>query len=379
MAEDNGDKKHDPTPRRLEQAREKGQVAKSQDLAAAIVLLFAIILLMTIGKQTAADLFEYSCMIMSDPLLLIPENLEIDSLHQSVQSLFHETVIKFLKPLSFFFLFLLLAAVISNIVQIGILWQPDKLNIDITRLDPIKGFGRIFSMQSVVRLLMGIVKIVICAAVAWYAVEGSIGEVLHLSENDTNQIVSFLIWTLLMVALKIAVALVIIALIDYMYQRWKHFQDMRMTDQEIRDEMKNMIGDPQVIGKRRQIQREMAMKQRVQGTPEADVVVTNPTHFAVAIKFDARSMDGPIVVAKGADYLAFQIRKIAAEHGIPVVERKPLARALFDTVEIGKPITLLPEHMKTLTEVLIYVYKLAGRDFLGEYDYRQRGQQRRRA
>ena len=149
-----------------------------------------------------------------------------------------------------------------------------------------------------------------------------------------------------------------------------------MTDEEIRQEIKNMIGDPQIISKRRQIQREMAMKQRVQGTPDADVVVTNPTHFAVAIKFDARTMDGPVVVAKGADFLAFQIRNIAAEHRIPVVERKPLARALFDTVDIGEPITLIPEHMKTLTEVLIYVYGLTGRDFLGEYDYRQRSRRR---
>lgn len=379
MPEQNGDKKHDPTPKRLEEAREKGQVAKSQDLAAAIVLLLAVVLLMTVGKQTAADLYEYSSTMMSDPLLLIPENLELDSLHQSVQSLFHETAIKFLKPLSFFFLFLLLSAVFANLFQIGLLWQPDKLGIDFTRLDPIKGFGRIFSLQSVVRLLMGVGKIIICAAVAWYAIEGSIGEILHLAENETNQIVSFLVWTLLIVALKVAVALVILALIDYMYQRWKHFQDLRMTDQEIRDEMKNMIGDPQVIGKRRQIQREMAMKQRVQGTPDADVVVTNPTHFAVAIKFDARTMEGPVVVAKGADYLAFQIRKIAAEHGIPVVERKPLARALFEKVEIGEAITLLPEHMKTLIEVLKYVYRLAGRDFDSEYVSHQRSRTRRGA
>ena len=382
MAEEGGDKKHDPTPRRLEQAREKGQVAKSQDLAAAIVLLIAIVLLLTIGKQIVADLYEYSYEMMSEPLLLIPENQELNGLKQSVQSLFHETVIKFLnyKKLSslfYFFLLLMFIAIVANIAQIGFLWLPEKLAFDITRLDPIKGFGRIFSMQSVVRLLMGIVKIVICAVVAWYAVENSISEILFLSENETNQIASFLVWTLLMIALKVAVALVIIALLDLMYQRWKHMQDMRMTDQEIRDEMKNMIGDPQIISKRRQIQREMAQKQRVQGTPDADVVVTNPTHFAVAIKFDARTMDGPVIVAKGADFLAFQIRKIAAEHRIPVVERKPLARALFDSVEIGEPITLIPEHMRTLIEVLKYVYSLTGRDFDSEIQYRQRDQTRR--
>jgi flagellar biosynthetic protein FlhB len=180
-----------------------------------------------------------------------------------------------------------------------------------------------------------------------------------------------------MIGLKVAVALVIIALIDLMYQRWKHMQDLRMTDQEIRDEMKNMIGDPQVISKRRQIQREMASKQRVQGTSEADVVVTNPTHYAVAIKFDARTMDEPVVVAKGADALAFQIRKIAAEHSIPVVERKELARNLFAMVEIGSPIVQIPrEHMQTLVNVMLYVYSLTGRDLNSEMNYRQRSRRR---
>jgi len=317
--------------------------------------------------------------MLLEPMLLDPEFQGQDDLVQSAQSLFCETVILFMKPLSIFFLLLMATAIIANIAQIGFHWLPDKLAFDFTRLDPIKGFGRIFSMQSAVRLLMGIGKIIICAVVAWYAVEASFGEILNLSENESQQIASFLVWILLMIALKVAVALVIIALIDLMYQRWKHMQDLRMTDQEIRDEMKNMIGDPQIISKRRQIQREMATKQRVQGTQDADVVVTNPTHYAVAIKFDARTMDGPVVVAKGSDFLAFQIRKLAAEHGIPVVERKELARTLFAFVEIGLPITLPHEHakhMKTLVEVLKYVYDLAGRDFDAEYSYRQRTKRR---
>ena len=370
---DDGDKKHDPTQKKLDDAREKGQVAKSQDLASAIILLLAIILLMTLGKQICVSLFEYSKELMHQPVLLIPENHGTHALRQSVYSLFLETIIRFMKPLSIFFLALFVTAILANVFQFGLLWQPEKLAFDFTRIDPIKGFGRIFSMQSVVRFLMGIGKILICAVVAWYAVEASIGEIMNISENETGQITVFLVWLLLMISLKVAVALVILAIIDLMYQRWKHMQDLRMTDQEIRDEMKNMIGDPQIISKRRQIQREMAQQQRAQGTQDADVVVTNPTHFSVAIKFDARTMDGPVIVAKGTDLIAFQIRKIAAEHKIPVVQRPLLARTLFATVEIGEPITLIPEHMKTLTEVLIYAYSLAGRDFLGEYDRRQRG------
>ena len=362
MAEENGDKKHDATPKRLQEAREKGQVAKSQDLAAAIVLLLAVILLMTLGKQIATDLFEYAQSMFLDPTLIIAENHEPGAFQQTVLALFYETVIRFMKPLSVFFLLLLATAVLANFAQIGFLWLPDKIAIDFTHLDPIKGLRRIFSMQSVVRLLMGIVKIVICAAVAWFAVENSIGEILHSSENETNQIAAFLIWTLLMVALKVAVALVIIALLDLMYQRWKHIQDMKMTDQELRDEYKNYEGDPQVRSKRRQLQQEMAKKQRVQGTQDADVVVTNPTHFAVALKFDAQTMDVPMVVAKGADYLAFQIRKMAGEHGIPVIERKALARVLFEKVEIGQYVHVMsPEHIQMLAEVMAEAYRLTGR------------------
>ncbi|MDR0521593.1 MAG: EscU/YscU/HrcU family type III secretion system export apparatus switch protein [Planctomycetaceae bacterium] len=366
MPEEGGEKTHEPTPRRLEQAREQGQVAKSQDLAAAVVLLIAVVLLMTLGKQIAADIAEYSREILLDPSLLLPaavpdEGEEPDNLRQNVQSLFHETVIRFMKPLSLFFILLAVIAIAANIGQIGFLWLPDKLAFDITRLDPVKGFGRIFSLQSVMRLVMGILKIVICAVVAWYAVEGSLHEIMGLTGNEENQIAAFLAWTLLLISLKVAAALVVLALIDLMYQRWKHMQDMRMTTEEMREEMKNMIGNPEIMAKRRQIQREMAMKQRVQGTPDADVVVTNPTHYAVAVKFDPRTMELPVVVAKGADYLAFQIRKIAAEHGIPVIERKTLARALFANVEIGSQVSLENGQMTMLAEVLATAYRLTKR------------------
>jgi len=383
MAEgDNGDKKHDPTPRRLEQAREKGQVPKSQDLAAAIVLLLAVVLLMTLGREIAKDLYEHAYVLLSEPLLLTPENREQDGLRQSVDSLFHETILRYLNPLKpislfYFFILLMFTAVLANIVQIGFLWLPDKLAFDFTRLDPVKGFGRIFSMQSVVRFLMGILKIIICAAVAWWAIAGSFGDILNLSETETNQIASFLVWMLLMIALKVAVALVIIALIDLMYQRWKHMQDLKMTDEEIRQEIKNMIGDPQILSKRRQIQREMAQKQRTQGTPDADVVVTNPTHYAVAVKFDPRTMNNPVVVAKGADFLARQIKKIAAEHRIPVVEQKLLARTLYDMVEIGDAIMLTDEHMTTLAKVLAYAYRLAGRHDLERWLQNHQTQEQR--
>ncbi len=363
MADEGGDKSHDATPRRREQAREQGQVAKSQDLAAALILLFAIILLMTLGRTVATEFHDYAQGMLVEPLFLIPENEDGDGLYQSVQSLFHESVLKFLKPMSLFFLALLAAAVLVEMAQVGFLWLPDKLGFDFTRLDPMKGFGRIFSMQSLMRLVMGIGKIVICAIVAYYAVQGEIGAILNLTSSDERQISSYLVWTLLMIALKVAVALVILALLDYMYQKWKFEQDLKMSTEELKEEMKNMLGDPQIIGMRRQMQRELATKQRqgsVLGTPDADVVVTNPTHLSVALKFDPKTMSVPVVVAKGADFLAMQIRKIAKEHDIPIIEKKPLAQALYKSFEIGQSVND-DSLYKDMAEVLSYAYKITRR------------------
>lgn len=364
MADERGDKSHDPTPRRREQAREQGQVAKSQDLASAIMLVFGIVLLMTLGRRIVTRFREYSDRMLSEPMFITPENAEDGGLFQSVMSQLYVTVLSFLGPLSLFFLALAGTAILVNLAQVGFLWLPDKLGFDFTRLDPVKGFGRIFSMQSVMRLLMGVVKIVLCAVVAYYAVRNEISVILNMTANEEEIIAAYLAETVLMIALKVAVALALIAIIDYMYQKWKFEQDLKMSTEEIREEMKNMLGDPQIIGKRRQLQREMAQKQRpgsVLGTSEADVVVTNPTHLAVALKYDPETMDVPTVVAKGSGFLAQQIRRIALENGIPIVERKPLARALFKTVEIGRPV-LDQEHLVALAEILAYAYRLSGRN-----------------
>ena len=329
-------------------------------MAGALVLLAAIVLLMSLGKQVADLLADFTRESLREPFFLIVENTENGGLFNSVIAHFFSMTIQFLRPLSLFFGSLLLIAVGANIAQIGFLWLPEKLAFNPSHLDPIKGLKRIFSMQSVIRLVMGVLKIVICAIVAYYAVRSEIETILGLTELEEPQICAYLVETLLWVAIKIAVALVIIAILDYIYQKWKHEQDLRMTAEQMRQEMKNTMGDPQVLGKRRQIQRELAQKQRsVQGASDADVVVTNPTHLAVALKFDPETMDVPIVVAKGAGYLAQTIRQIALKHGIPIIEKKPLAQSLHKTVEIGQPIH--EEHYKVVGEILRYVFQLKGR------------------
>ncbi len=365
MSNDGGEKSHDPTPRRREEARQKGQVARSQDLVSAIVLLAAILLLMTLGKQIVDAFYDYSYSVLSDPLFLVPENAD-GGLTGHAMGFFYGSVMHFLKPVSLFFLALAGAAIAANMLQVGFLWQPDKLAFDATKLDPIKGFGRIFSMQSVVRLLMGIIKITICGLVAYFAIRSDLGTILNQTENEDQQIAAFLLTTLLNIALKVALALLLLAILAFMYQKWKFEQDLRMSTEEIKEEMKNSEGDPMVRSKRRQLQRELAMQQRsVSGTSDADVVVTNPTHFAVALKFDPKKANVPFVVAKGADFLAQQIRRIALEHDIPIFENKPLARGLYRDVDVGQPV-LDEQYHKVLADIMAYAYRLKKRDIARE-------------
>jgi len=354
MPEEGGEKSHDPTPRRREQAREEGNVAKSQDLASALILLIAVVLLMTQGKAICVLIYSFAVENLSGDSFLTLE-------HQSdIVPYFIAAVFQFTRQLAIFFSLLVGAAVLVNLAQVGFLWLPKKLAFKPSHLDPIKGFGRIFSMQSVMRLVMGIVKIVICSIVAFFAVIKDIDQILGLIELSDGQISMFLFQTILWVALKMAVALVILAILDYMYQKWKHERDLRMTTQEIREEMKNTLGNPEILQRRRQLQREMAQQRMGQSVPQADVVVTNPTELAVALRWDEKTMKAPIVLAKGAGLLAQRIRRIALEHGIPIVERKPLAQALYKSVEIDQPVP--NEYWSAVAEVLAYVYRLKGKN-----------------
>ena len=353
MPEDGGEKTHDPTPRRREQAREEGNVAKSQDLASALILLAAVVLLMTQGKTICKELYDFTEKHLSGETFLYVAD------QNDLVSHFIAATLHFTKHLSLFFFLLVAAAVLVNLAQVGFLWLPNKLAFKPSHLDPIKGFGRIFSMQSVMRLVMGIVKIIICSVVAFFAVIKDVDQIFGLMELDDGQISIFLFQTILWVALKMAVALVILAILDYMYQKWKYERDLRMTTEEIREEMKNMLGNPEIIQRRRQIQREMAQQRMGKSVPQADVVVTNPTELAVALKWDEQTMKAPIVLAKGAGLLAQKIRRIALEHGIPIVERKPLAQALYKSVEIEQPVPF--EYWSAVAEVLAYVYRLKGK------------------
>ncbi|MDR1491307.1 MAG: flagellar biosynthesis protein FlhB [Planctomycetaceae bacterium] len=352
MAEQSGDKQHEPTERRRNKAREEGQVARSQDLASAVVLLASIILLTTIGRQIVKTLTDYARQTLGEEAWL---EADFDRI---IPHLFHATFL-ILVPVGIFMALLVVTAIAVNYMQVGWLFLPNKLTFDFQKINPIQGFTRMFSLQSFMRLVFGLIKIAICAAVAYFALKNELITILNLIENSESEIAVYTLNLLLSVSLKVAICLVILAILDYAYQKWKYEQDLRMTAQEMRDEIKEMMGDPQLVSKRRQIQREMAQNRMSQTVPQADVVVTNPTHLAVALKYDADTMAAPIVVAKGAGVIAKRIRQIALEHGVPILERKPLAQALFRYVEVNQQIPA--EHFAAVAEILAYVYQLKAR------------------
>lgn len=352
MAEQTGDKTQDPTPHRRQQAREQGQVAKSQDLGSALLLLAGLLLLLILGRRIVDFFGDYARRQLGGEAWL---SADVPfAVHQWTGA-----VLGLGKVVLPIFGILMLAGIVVNLMQIGFLFLPEKLLPDITRVDPLKGFGRIFSLANFVHLLFGIFKLSLIAAVAYLCLWKQKEAILGLTGLSVPEIAAFLPESLLGIAIKIACALLILALLDYGFQRWKHEQDLRMTTQEIREEMKNLEGNPQVISRRKQVQRQLALQRLSSAVPKADVVITNPTELAVAIQYDPAEMAAPIVVAKGAGEVAKRIRKMALEHNVPIVEKKPLAQALYRDVDIGKPIPA--EKYAAVAEVLAYVYQLKGK------------------
>jgi len=352
MPEQHGDKSQEPTQHRRQQAREQGQVAKSQDLGSAVLLLVGVLALMMAGGRLTEFLRQYTASQLGGSTGLA---LDASSALAQWYALL-AAMGRYVLPI---FGLLLLGAVVVDLSKIGFLFVPEKVAPDLSHLDPIRGLQRIFSLAGAMRLGFGLFKIAVVAAVAAVAMYQERGKILGLSALSAGEIAAYLIELLLWTSLKIAVALVVLALVDYGFQRWRHEQDLRMTPQEVREEMKNLEGNPLVHARRRHVQRQLVLNRLSSVVPKADVVVTNPTRLAVAIQYDPEKMAAPIVLAKGAGLLAERIRKLAREHGVPVLERKPLAQALYREVEVNHPIP--PDRYAAVAELLAYVYQLKGK------------------
>ncbi len=352
MPEQNGDKSQDATPHRRQQARKEGQVAKSQDLGSAVLLVLGLLVLMMVGGGFLQFLDGF-CHRQFDGGAWLHADQEF------AVAVFQETLWELGRCLLPILGLLLLVAVAVNLAQVGFLFVPDKLAPDLSRLDPLKGMKRLFSITSVMRLAFGVFKILVIAAVAFVSLYAEREAIFALSGLALREISVYLIEILFWTAMKIGAALVILAILDYAFQRWKHEQDLKMTQQEVREEMKNLEGNPEIAARRRMVQRQLAMNGLAEAVPKADVVVTNPTELAIAIQYDPATMAAPIVVAKGAGSMAKRIRQLALEHDIPVVEKKPLAQALYREVEVNQPVP--QDRYAAVAEVLAYVYQLKGK------------------
>lgn len=348
-ADDAGEKTEQPTPRRLQEARERGQVARSADLTAAITLLGGLLLLNAFGPGMFTRMLELLHDLADEDAARSPE---IGVWLWQAGAAAAAITLPFLLTLA-------VVAAGGTLLQTGGVIALKKLTPKLEHLSPIKGVQRLLSTESINRLVLGVLKIVLIAAVAYLTIVGQIQPLLGAATLMPLGVLHMTGKLLFSLAVRMCLVLLILGLIDYAFQRRKVMQQLRMTKQEVKDELKRMEGDPLLKHRRRQIQAKIAMQRLSLDVPKADVVVTNPTEYAVALRYDEAAMSAPRVVAKGRDFLALRIRQIAQQHAIPIVQRPPLARGLYATVEVGQEVP--PAYYRAIAEVLAYVYQLAGK------------------
>ena len=353
-----GEKTEEPTSKKLEDARKEGQVAKSKEIGNAFgILALFLILKIYIGSMGTRFLELFSAVYGQIPSIstLYSGNLPIAALQVLIKSMMLQMII-IAAPI---FLVGVVVAFVCDVAQVK--WRPTSkpMQPKFSKLNPMKGFARIFSPGSLVELLKSVLKLAVIGDMVYSYLKGRIGQIFLLYDISIGQAIELIGDVVIELGIRIAAVYMIIAMLDYAYQKYKFKQDMKMTKQEVKDEYKNQEGDPQVKGKQKQRMREASMRRMMQQLPEADVVITNPTHYAVAIKYDPDKYDAPYVIAKGENYLAQRIKDIARDNEIEIVENKPLARMLYANVEIGGLVP--PELYQAVAEVLAFVYHLKGK------------------
>ncbi len=342
------DKTEPATPKRRQEARKKGEVAKSRELASIAVLSAgAIYLYFCTGRMT----FSLGH-IIERTFLSIPElKLSDIKMFEKVTQVLGD----FLWLVLPMMLVLFIVALLANFLQTGLIWSVEPLAPKASKIDPIKGLGRIFAKRSLVELGKSIFKLIIVGWAAFSTIKEEFSRLLPLIYQEKIQIISMLGEVSFKVIIRCCWVIAILAILDFFYQKWEFEQKLKMTKQEVKEEFKQTEGDPMVKGKIRSAQREMARRRMMEEVPKADVVITNPTHLSIALKYDADKMTSPKIVAKGADRIAFRIREVAAENSVPIVENKPLAQNLYK-LELGDEIP--SEFYQAVAEVLAYVYSL---------------------
>lgn len=353
-----GEKTEPATPKKLSDARKEGQVAKSREIANGVGLLFLFLIIKFWIKSMSGQLLG----LFGNFYNRIPEIVTF--WHgfmpaNDARIAFQDMMLQVIIIIAPILLIGFMVAFICDVAQVG--WKPTSkpMRPKLNKLNPLSGFKRIFSVNSLVELVKAIAKILVISYVCYLYLRDKWRILFFLYDMPLLQALQLLAENVADLGIRVSMVYMIIAFADLIYQRVKFSRDMRMTKQEIKEEYKQSEGDPQIKGKIRQRMREVSQRRMMQDLPQADVVITNPTHYAVAIKYDPEVAEAPVVLAKGEDYLAARIKEVAREHSIEIVENKPLARMLYANVDVGQAVP--PELYQAVAEVLAFVYQLQGK------------------
>lgn len=340
------------TPKKKQEARKKGQIAQSREISSAMILMASTAFFYFAGSWMFWNLSEFVTGVYQNINTLRFADVS-DASAFSLEILYKllSVLLPFLVPIAF-------AGLVANVCQVGFQLNSEAMAPKLSKLNPLSGMKRFVSIKSLVELGKSILKIIVIGSIVFILIKSDMEAFPALIHQDVGQILMFIGRTSLKVCFFVCLAMLVLAVADYIYQRWQYEKDLKMTKQEVKDELRQTYGDPKVKARIRGVQTEMARRRMMDAVPEADVVITNPTHLAIALKFDAQEMIAPRVLAKGAGFIAHRIREIAAENHIPIVEEKPLAQGLYKMVEIGDYIPA--ELYRAVAEVLAYVYRLKG-------------------
>ncbi len=352
FADEGADKTEEATPKKLSDARKEGQVAKSQEVTTAVMLLALFVILKVAIGYVGERLMRY----FSETYQVI-DVYAVDSFTPALATAFlRDGLVEVLLVCLPMFAVAVVVAFIVNVYQVK--WQvtTKPLKPKLSKFDPIKGFQRMFSKDKLFELIKSVGKIALIFYIAYTELKDEAGAVVALYDFSLEQAIVYIGDFIINLGIKLSIFYLILGIVDYIYQKLKFKKDLKMSKQEVKDEYKQQEGDPQVKGRIKSKMREVSQRRMMQKLPEADVVITNPTHFACAIKYDKEVSEAPVLIAKGADYLAQKIKEVAKENHVPIVENKPLARMLYYNVDLDSEI---PQELYQMTaEVLAYVYRL---------------------
>ncbi|MBL4801448.1 MAG: flagellar biosynthesis protein FlhB [Emcibacter sp.] len=355
--QDESQKTEEPTAKKLQEAEEKGEVAKSQEIKHWFILFSATIIIMVSAKSTMSGLSGLlGDMLATSYSVSMNGNSLLDYASEAFSAVFDYMTLSII--------ILMIGALMGAMIQHKPILSAEKIKPKLSKISPLAGFKRMFSMQNFVEIMKSILKITIVGCVILILVWPERGRLEQMMTRDLGDILDVIYMMVLRILGGVVSVMAVIAGLDFLFQKFQHIKKLRMTKQEVKDEMKQTDGDPHVKARLRQIRQERSRTRMMSAVPEADVVVTNPTHYAVALKYNHGAMEVPMVVAKGADHIALKIREVAEEHKIPILENAPLARALFATVEVDDEIH--EDHYKAVAEVVGYIMRL-NKGEVGDY------------